>query len=358
MMAMFGSSRRSALGGSLVETPEQRAERERLEAMFPGASAPEAVDRLGGMFGTSAQKLKPATSILPVDPDTLGQSGARPVPQEPNTAPGAVTPPTQDLDRKNLFKAVGNAPERPRDNTLRTIMGAALAAISDAATNNGRRGGPAGNAVEMWAKSRAAPMDKYRKDMADYQQRNRVASLPGMNQRELMAFDTGPKAWGSNMARAATSRYDAATLNPGDVRTFGQDGGSFQAPTRGQQYAGNLNLEPGTPQYSDAIRDQELGANGPTAFGNQRSLTQLRSADALRMERARQQGRMDMEGVRQGNRVETRGQPTYRDLNPPAPRAGGGGRGASRERTATDKNGNTVFYRGGRWVDAQGAPVQ
>ena len=76
--------------------------------------------------------------------------------------------------------------------------------------------------------------------------------------------------------------------------------------------------------YQDALQDQELGANGPTAFGNNEAIAAARYAQQQQMERMRQAGRLRMEGVRQGNRREIREQPTYRDLNPPmrAPKRG------------------------------------
>ena len=44
---------------------------------------------------------------------------------------------------------------------------------------------------------------------------------------------------------------------------------------------------------------------------------------SLSQERMRQQGRMGMETMRQGNRMNLRGTPTYRDMNPPPPRNSG-----------------------------------
>ena len=93
-----------------------------------------------------------------------------------------------------------------------------------------------------------------------------------------------------------------------------------------------------------------------TAFGNQQSLEQQRQTGRVDLERHRQQNRLGLEGVRQDNRMGVRGAPTYRDLNLPAPRARGSATPAA-ERTATGANGQKIFYRGGRWVDAQGRPV-
>lgn len=71
-----------------------------------------------------------------------------------------------------------------------------------------------------------------------------------------------------------------------------------------EAYAGSLGLQPGDEGYDAALQDFILRSGGPTAMA----------------------GREALEGVRQANRVQMRGVPTYRDLHPrsPASRAGGG----------------------------------
>jgi hypothetical protein len=162
------------------------------------------------------------------------------------------------------------------------------------------------------------------------------------------------------MARDATSKFGAATMNPGDVRNYGIDAGTYQAPTRAQQYADSLGLEPGSDEYETAIRDQELNANGPTAFKNQQTMQGIRAASSMALQSQRDAQARARAAQAQRGRMEIRGAPAYRDLNPLPPRASGRSAAPrkSGERTATDANGNTVFYRGGRWVDAQGQPVQ
>jgi hypothetical protein len=185
-----------------------------------------------------------------------------------------------------------------------------------------------------------------------------------MNEREMAAYIADPKAWGSNMSRAATSRYDAATLNPGDVRTYGEGNGVYQAPTRAEQFAQALGIVKGTPEYETAIRDQELGAQGPTAFQNDVRLDDHRTGNQKMLEAARQLGRVQLEGVRQGNRIGVegvrqnnrmglRGAPTYRDINGAPPRVGSGTAGAPREVTATGPNGEKIVFRNGQWVPAR-----
>lgn len=64
-----------------------------------------------------------------------------------------------------------------------------------------------------------------------------------------------------------------------------------------QDYASSLGYEPGTPDYSAAVRDYVLKSNGPTAVA----------------------GRMSLEGARQDNRVALRTMPTYAQAHPKAP---------------------------------------
>lgn len=258
-----------------------------------------------------------------------------------------------------LMALVGDAPQKPGTFWQgggkfkgRDALAAALAVMGDAFS--GDRVGK-NSAADRLTGARSAGASAFDKSLEAYAQRRRLAGMPGMTERELQAAILDPKAWAGSMSSNATSKYGAATLNPGDQRYLG-DGNIYQAPTRGQQYAKSLGFNEGTNSYSDAIRDQELGANGPTAFGNQQTMQNAREAQAIEMERLRQQGRIGMEGVRQGNRMDVRGTPTYRDQNPPARQSRGGT--ASRAPTATGADGKTIYYRGGKWVDAQGRPVQ
>lgn len=77
----------------------------------------------------------------------------------------------------------------------------------------------------------------------------------------------------------------------------------YDGPEDYEAYAGSLGLQPGDEGYDTALQDFVLRSGGPTAMA----------------------GREALEGVRQANRVQMRGVPTYRDLHPraAAPRAGG-----------------------------------
>ena len=260
--------------------------------------------------------------------------GTPPIAGNPSQMGQPDNPPKIDPEVERML---GNAPEK-KGSTLRDVLGGALAVISDAAA---AQGGRKGTAVDGLAKAWGDRRDSYKAAMDTYRMRQNMAALPGMNSREFAAYMTDPKAWGSHMADAATSRYQAATLNPGDTRFLGQGNGTYQAPTRGQQFAQSLGFKPASPEYNTAIRDQELGGHGPTAFSQDQQLANLRNNNAIRLE-----------GVRQGNRQSLRGAPTYRDLNPPPPRppsVRSAPRRAARP-TATGPNGERVEWDGKAWV--------
>jgi hypothetical protein len=268
---------------------------------------------------------------------------------QPRPQPGQIDPAVAAM--------VGQEPHRNRFGARDALAGV-LAAVGDAFA---RQGGGEAFAVDSLGKQWAKRGDAYDKALAGYRDRQQMAALPGMTAREMAAYIADPKAWGSNMASAATSKYSAATLNPGDTRFLGEGSGSVTAPTRGQLYAQSIGAMPGSEAWNAAIQDQELGANGPTAFGNQQSLLSARNAQQARMEQMRQQGRLGIEGVRQGNRQAIRGAPTYRDLHPAPPRPPalrGAPRTGAKVPTATGQNGETIYYRGGKWVDQQGRAVQ
>lgn len=221
-----------------------------------------------------------------------------------------------------LAPLIGAAPQRHKGG-FGDVLSTILAVAADATDPQGR-GLYTKNLAAGWGKRGEA----YDEKLAEYQARQRVANLPGMNEREMAAFMADPKAWGSNMSKAAVSPYEAATLNPGDQRFLGAGRGAYQAPTRGQQYAQSLDLQQGTAPYYNALRDQELGAQGPTAFQNVQRVEKMRQGNRVALEGVRQTNRTDLEGQRQGDRVSLEGvrQTNRADLKriPPPPRLGTG----------------------------------
>lgn len=225
------------------------------------------------------------------------------------------------IARPDPLAALVGEPPKQNKGGFGDVLSTILAVAADATDPEGR-GLYTKNLANQWGQRG----DAYQKALAAFQGRQQVANLPGMTEREMVAYMNDPKAWGGHMSSAATSRYQAATLNPGDERFLGDGIGSYRAPTRAEQYAQSLDLQPGTESYYNAIRDQELNAQGPTGFQNSIRLEDHKTGNQKMLETARQLGRMQLEGVRQGNRMGLRGAPTYRDLNPPPPRLGGGGR--------------------------------
>lgn len=106
-------------------------------------------------------------------------------------------------------------------------------------------------------------------------------------------------------------RFDPAT---------GESKVVYDGPTDFEEYATLLGLEPGSDEYGEAMRDYVLRSNGPSA-----------QQGRVDLEGVRQGNRLSLEGVRQGNRAALRQMPTYANLHPrPAAGGGSGGDGGNR----------------------------
>ncbi|MFD1610852.1 hypothetical protein ACFSCW_03445 [Sphingomonas tabacisoli] len=90
--------------------------------------------------------------------------------------------------------------------------------------------------------------------------------------------------------------YDPST---GKVTTI------YDAPSDAEGYARTLGYQPGTQEWRNAVTDYTLKAYGPTAAGVRSDLLDQRL-----------EGQVNLEGVRQGNRVALRGMPTYAQTHP------------------------------------------
>lgn len=108
--------------------------------------------------------------------------------------------------------------------------------------------------------------------------------------------------------------YDPAT---------GQAQSIWTAPEEFELYAEELGLQPGTPEYFEAVEDYVLRSSGPSAHvrdlevddhrtANDRSLESYRFDNRAALEAIRQANRVGMEGTRQGNRVALRNIPQVR----------------------------------------------
>lgn len=191
--------------------------------------------------------------------------------------------------------------------------------------------------------------------LATWEAARRIASLPGMTERELASYLANPEQWGSNMSDALSTHQAAANVGQTETRVFGNpnNGGHVYQPPRliengtdqirydpttgassvavqgmtdGEQYARSLGIQPGTTAWDNAVRDQMLKGDGPTAYGNDTRL----------------------EAQRQSGRERLRGMPTYSQTHPTA-KTKPAKRGKSRP-TATGPNGQKVEWNGARWV--------
>lgn len=273
-------------------------------------------------------------------------------------SPGA---PAQTMDAppdQPMTGLLGSAPERPKGfwqggDKFRARDGIAglLAAVGDAFA---QQSGYKGDAVANLGGMRGKGINAFEEALAAYQRNRQIASLPGMTPREYAAYSLDPKGWGSHMSDALSSHHAAANVSPGEQRVYGNPdmGGSiYQAPTSAEQYAGSLGQVPGTPGYNTSLQDYVLRGSGPTAFGFDTQLDDHRTQNDMGLEGLRQRNRIGLEDVRQGNRMEARSAPTYRDMNPPAPRARAGSTPRrSANPTATGQNGEKYEYNGKEWV--------
>lgn len=148
--------------------------------------------------------------------------------------------------------------------------------------------------------------------------------------------------WRRDMAATAykadldASKPDYATIGNRRVQIDPPTGESrvlFKAPHGFEDYAATLGYEPGTEEYDRAVQDYILRSSGPTATDFDKELEGVRYGN-----------RVGLEGMRQRNRLQLRGTPTYRQANP-APRSSG------RAPTAVNpQTGERMVLRNGKWV--------
>ncbi len=226
-----------------------------------------------------------------------------------------------------LAEMVGSAPKK-RSNTgpiIASVLGAVASGLQYA--NGDSRGGD--RTISALSAGLAQRRKDYLTQMADFERRKQIASLPGMNEREMAAYMANPDQWGSQMSNALATHHAAANVGQSETRVFGNpnEGGStyqpprliengvdtirydpqtgqaaraYQGMTQGEQYARSLGKQPGSKDWMGAVQDQQLGTNGPTAM----------------------EARQGLEGIRQDNRLQLRNIPQARVPSaPPRPRA-------------------------------------
>ncbi|MEJ7926379.1 hypothetical protein WG908_06350 [Sphingobium sp. AN641] len=128
-------------------------------------------------------------------------------------------------------------------------------------------------------------------------------------------WQTDDRDWKAKQPDYFNSGKDRVSFNP----TTGEAKVVYDAPEDFQIYADLLGLAPGTDEYDAAVQDYVLRSYGPTAQDGR-----------VDLENVRQENRVGLEGVRQGNRMALRQTPTYSNLLPRAPAGGGGGGGGGR----------------------------
>lgn len=127
--------------------------------------------------------------------------------------------------------------------------------------------------------------------------------------------------------------YDPAT---GEAHTIYDGAEDFEL------YAQKLGLEPGSPEYFQAVEDFVLRSSGPSAHERDIEMDDHRTGNDRSLESLRYGNRASLENLRQGNR---RGMVDYRNANPPPTRS----RRSARP-TATGPNGQKIEWDGKAWV--------
>jgi hypothetical protein len=328
-----------------------------------------------GMFGGLKQRAQAARqqSLEAIANPDLAAIQDEPNPNLLADAPRLPPGTTQGMPNPQLLQMLGEAPKlAPKwQRVARDVMTglAAFARYQEGDYAAGDR--MMGRLAEAKGAARAA--------RSSYENARQIAQLPGMNEREFAAYLTNPEQWAANMSDALSTHHAAANVGQSETRVYGnpRQGGAVYQPTRliengddhlrydpmtgavttavdgmtqGEQYAQSLGVQRGSPEWNNAVRDAELGGNGPTAFDYDQQL-----------EGVRHNNRMSLEERQQRDRLQVRGTPTYRDANPlPArPRASGaggsGGGSSSRPRaqkrlTAVGPGGQKIEFNGTAWV--------
>jgi hypothetical protein len=237
----------------------------------------------------------------PVEPEDLTMVDNSPPGLEPINMPGGNEPtpimPTR-ADRPDyaamLQQALGPAPKMSTGQKIAAIVGPALMA----ATGN-----------EQGA-SAFLNMLAQRRDERARQEHD--AALTGIKWRREDDLAEQKR----NEPRYFSGNEDQVRFDPAS----GQATRVYDAPQDFEDYAAAGGLTPGTPEYFRAVEDYVLRGNGPTAFKYDRDLEAIKNAQ-----------RITLEAERQRNRTTLRGTPSYRDLNPPPPRAAAPRSGPARQ---------------------------
>lgn len=227
---------------------------------YSGAgSLPRSTGKRPGLFGNGASSilanLPTDMSGFQADPGAAsGPQGGAPAPQQGGGALSPYSPLPEQIRNApgDLNQYGGFAPEVHRTFGQKVLR--ALPVVASA----------------ILAPQAAGAIIRHRQGEAQERGFDRMAFNQlvhqGISPAQAHIMLTDPKSLASNF----NSQVGAYTLNPGDMR--GQPGQpSARNPTRAEQYATALGLQPGTPEFARAVQDAELGAEGPSGVQKQQN---------------------------------------------------------------------------------------
>lgn len=314
--------------------------------------------RKRGLFGQTDDAPLPSVMGSGPPPPGAGETVIR-------TGPGGTALPDQGMLASQQMQPSPIAMRGQWENTFPTMQQQPAVPVKKPNWMHGGKLG-VGNAfalalMALGGGNIGGVMDRRRGNM----ERDRLSGAMrnmGYSDDQVAVAMTDPES----LAKNFNERFGTRVVAPGSAvvgdTPMGQRS-QYRQPTDGEQYADAQGLDPASPGYATALQDYTLRGNGPTAFGFDQQLDWARTQNDIKLEGERQSGRlgleglrqqnrMGLEGTRQGNRIATRGTPTYRDLNPPAPRIGAdAGRPRAAGRIAVNpKTGEKMQLVGTQWV--------
>lgn len=236
------------------------------EAAQPGSSEVMERPSRGALFGRGASAV-----AMPESPPQMMQE---------RHAQGLSLPSGFDYGRAREM-LMGNQ-ERPE------WWRYALAAVGDGIARHQGAGGPSALA----ALNRQVQGQRDRRNFADQTIANwQYRDFARQNEADLRA--SNPFTIGRDRLQ-----YDPLT---------GQTSTIYDGPEDFELYASHLGLEPGTPEYFQAVEDHVLRSSGPSAHERDLAADDYRTANDERLEGVRFDNRRELEGIRQGNRLQVIG---------------------------------------------------
>lgn len=273
-------------------------------AMSPPAAA-------YGIFG-SRPKIKPA--MMTEDPETM-QPGHMPALQAQEARPGHWT--IGGFDHLRSQQPPANLPriqqpQGPLGGSMRQPFdyAGAMAALQgdQKKISTGRRIAAAVGDAMLAYSGRQPWATKYLLSQQQDQQSRKQQALETILGWQHNAWQDQNRA-DLRAANPFTIGRDRMQYDP----STGQTSTLYDGPEDFELYAQELGLEPGTPDYFNAVEDYVLRSSGPSAHDRDMQLDDYRTENDKGLENLRYSNRVGMENLRQGNR---RGMVDYRNNNP------------------------------------------